>query len=71
MAPGRAGNSPAKPVSTGGAGERRQVRGKRAAWRTQRPLNEVHGRGRCGHVGFRPARVPELAAPVSPPNPAC
>eukprot|EP00969_Alexandrium_andersonii_P168442 7445110-Alexandrium_andersonii.AAC.1 len=41
MAPGRAGSSPTKPVATGGAGEWKQARGERAAWRTQRPLKSA------------------------------
>eukprot|EP00969_Alexandrium_andersonii_P016248 711371-Alexandrium_andersonii.AAC.1 len=41
MAPSRAGSSPAKPESTGGAGEWRLVQGRRAARRAQQPLKSV------------------------------
>eukprot|EP00969_Alexandrium_andersonii_P367729 15471330-Alexandrium_andersonii.AAC.1 len=51
MAPSRVGNSPAKPVPTGGGREWQQVQSKRAAWRAQWPLQST-GAGSATSSGF-------------------
>eukprot|EP00969_Alexandrium_andersonii_P033573 1467495-Alexandrium_andersonii.AAC.1 len=51
MAPGRAGSSPARPASVGGAGEWQQAQGRRAAGRTQRPQKSA-GAGSEASSGF-------------------